>query len=200
MVDNSLRNFGKGEEFTSLRNFDNNTKKDIASIERKKEADKLQPGIEVKVEGDNFVIKVNKKTVNGMNTYDLADFLKIATSRLFTGIEVQPNVAFDGISNGSKTHIVVFMDNNAVHYSGGRYLAVLWIFILALKYKVTVITNILPKFMKDFETVESFNSVTWVVSGTYKFPEEKEPVNPDIILGIPNTAGQYATTYAKINK
>jgi len=142
------------------------------------------------VQDDNNVhLSISKKFLEKYSAKDLASYITIATSKIFTNKD--RSLVSDYIPKNMGC--AMFM-KNVEHYSGGRYCALLWAHIIASYMRITVFTNMKPNFLKDFKYMPFSENIEWDI--TEKFGAHFKENKFQFVIGVPNIEGQYAQIYA----
>ncbi len=147
-------------------------------------------GVMIRQDETNLYLAIDKKFLKNLQPRDIAAYVSIAASGFFTN-------SFSDISKykvNNRDGCAIFM-KNVVHYSGGRYCALLWAHIMASLMKVTIFTNMKPPFIKDFEHMPFKENIQWAVDGRLGMHLKKNDFK--FTLGIPNDVGQAAITYSE---
>lgn len=147
--------------------------------------------------GDFLNLKIDKKFLTTSDGYEINKLLNLALSPFFVN-ENKSIPKQQKISLGEKQfpHIAFFIECMP-HYTGGRYSLWHQAAILSNYTNVTVVTNQRPIFYNDFKDYYSDN-FRMVVSTNFLIDQPETDF--DVIVGVPNISGQYATEYSNIWK
>jgi glycosyltransferase involved in cell wall biosynthesis len=158
--------------------------------------------IKVKVETDTIQLTISKEYLKNNSNFDIYNTIMLATSPLFTNENKFVPNTIDKFSlnklekpkNSTLFPHIAFFIENKNHYTGGRYSLWHQAVLLSSITKVTIITNLIPRFRDDFRMYETdlFNIV---IDNNYELNNYKN--NYDVVIGTPLISGEYAARYAK---
>lgn len=144
-------------------------------------------------------IQIDLKYIQDTPNFDILKLLSLLISPMFTNknkIQIKKSIRTEktNINNGFP-HVAFFIEDMG-HYTGGRYSSWLNATILSQFTKVTVITNNKPIFIKDFgDYINNNKNFHYIIDSKYLVDNKSNDF--DVIVGVPNISGQFATDYAK---
>lgn len=174
-------------------------------VDNKKEDIKVdefgKTGIKIENRKNDLVITIPKSFIGKVNTFDLSNYLNFIVSPIFfhkKKQEIPEDYKSKKLEYSNMPRVGVFM-NNVSHYSGGRYYAIIFCkFLAMIGCKVTIVTDIIPKYMNDFSIINEGGSVNFRCDSEESIWGLKYPKNEfDFVIGVPNMPGVRAFEYAK---
>ena len=164
-----------------------NTGKNILNINKNIEK------ISIISDNDRINISIDKAHLSTLSPFEVNKILLTALSPLMLNDFIQ--IKNSSITNKSFKHIVFFIEQMP-HYTGGRYSIFHQALLLSHFTRVTVVSNIKPKFFNDFSDYFSDN-FNFIENPLYLSLESNNNLNADLVVGCPVVGGIYAHEYAK---
>ncbi|MHA2363888.1 MAG: glycosyltransferase [Candidatus Hodarchaeales archaeon] len=168
----------------------------IETHKKGKVAVKDDTPIIIKRENGRLIISISLDHIQNTSNFDIVKTISLATSPIFTNknkISIEKSIKEFKITGFP--HVAFFIEDMG-HYTGGRYSFWLQAVILSHFTKVTVISNSKPIFYDDFKSYLHLNENFCFIQDK-SFQVSVDENDYDIVIGVPNISGQFATDYAE---